>query len=175
MDDSSSGPVSRTILIRGGEGIACPFVASWAREDLPVTRSEWRRIAESRVRDAAALLQARRWSAAYYLAGYAVEYGLKACVVAYLKNHIDMLFRDRRLSEKCWTHDFEELFRLADLTARWNAAIATNPALKKNRDVVKNWRETARYLRTTRAEAEDLDRAITDPADGVLPWIRNHW
>jgi hypothetical protein len=39
-------------------------------------------MAGERVRDAAALLKARRWSAAYYLAGYAAECGLKACVVS---------------------------------------------------------------------------------------------
>ena len=136
---------------------------------------EWRRMAESRVRDAAALLKARRYSAAYYLAGYAVECGLKACAVAYVKKNLEVIFRDRKFSEKCWTHDFEELLRLADLTARWVAEIAANPALKRNWQVVKNWKETARYERKTRLEAERLYQAITDPAHGVLPWIRNHW
>src|SRR5690349_18450268 len=76
-----------------------------------VTRAEWQRMAGERVRDAAALLKVRRWSAAYYLAGYAVECGLKACVVVYVKRNIDVIFRERRFSEKCWTHDFDELLR----------------------------------------------------------------
>ena len=46
-----------------------------------MTRPEWQRMAGERVRDASALLKVRRWSAAYYLAGYAVECGLKACIV----------------------------------------------------------------------------------------------
>src|SRR5438034_3672228 len=95
-----------------------------------VTRSEWRRTAESRVRDAAALLKARRWSAAYYLAGYAVECGLKACVVAYIKKNLDVIFRDRRFSEKCWTHDYDELFKLAELKAQWDADMAANVDLR---------------------------------------------
>jgi HEPN domain-containing protein len=57
---------------------------------------EWRRTAESRVRDAATLLKARRWSAAYYLAGYAVESGLKACVVAYVKKNLEVIFETPR-------------------------------------------------------------------------------
>jgi hypothetical protein len=61
------------------------------------------------VRDAAALLKAKRYSAAYYLAGYAVECALKACVVAYLKKNLAVIFRDRRFSEKCWTHDFKRV------------------------------------------------------------------
>jgi HEPN domain-containing protein len=140
-----------------------------------VTRAEWRRTAEARVRDAAALVKARRWSAAYYLAGYAVEGGLKACVVAYLKRNIGVIFRDRRFSEKCWTHDFDELFKLAGLKAEWDADIDTNRDLRKNWLIVENWKETARYQRKSRSDAEGLLQAITDPANGVLPWIKNHW
>ena len=127
------------------------------------------------MRDAGALLKARRWSAAYYLAGYAVECGLKACVVAYVKKNLGVIFRDRKFSEKCWTHDFKELFRLAGLKARWDADIAANPALRRNWQLVENWNEAARYQRKKRPEAEELYQAIIDPADGVLPWIRNHW
>ena len=140
-----------------------------------VTRLEWRRTAESRLRDAALLLKGRRWSAAYYLAGYAIECALKACIVARVKKHVEVIFQDRRFSEKCWTHDFEELFRLAELEAQWNVGRAANVDLKQNWEVVKNWREMARYQRKSRLEAEELYQAITDPANGVLPWIRNHW
>jgi HEPN domain-containing protein len=41
---------------------------------------ELRQLAEERLLDAAALLAARRWAGAYYLAGHAVECGLKACI-----------------------------------------------------------------------------------------------
>jgi hypothetical protein len=140
-----------------------------------VTRLEWRRTAESRLRDADALLKARRWSAAYYLAGYAVECGLKACVVARLRKDLAVVFRDRRFSDKCWTHDYNELLVLADLKARCDADTAVNEGLRDNWKVVKIWRETARYERTSRGEAEKLYQAITDPVNGVLPWIRNHW
>jgi HEPN domain-containing protein len=140
-----------------------------------VTRAEWQRMAGERVRDAAALLKFRRWSAAYYLAGYAVECGLKACIVVYVKKHIEVIFRERRFSERCWTHDFDELLKAAQLIARRDADIAADPALQGNWLVVKNWSETARYERKTRVEAEDLYQAVTDPASGVLPWIRNHW
>ena len=42
-------------------------------------RSDLQVLAEARVVDAEALLEAGRWAAAYYLLGYAVECGLKAC------------------------------------------------------------------------------------------------
>jgi hypothetical protein len=41
--------------------------------------------------------------------------------------------------------------------------------------VVKDWSEQARYERKNRAEAQALYNAITDPAHGVLPWIKSHW
>jgi HEPN domain-containing protein len=132
-------------------------------------------MAESRLRDAAALLSARRWSAAYYLAGYAVECGLKACVVARVRKNVAVIFQDRRFSEKCWTHDYNELLVLADLKVRSDADAAANKDLHDNWELVKNWKETARYQRKSRGDAEKLYQAITDPANGVLPWIRNHW
>jgi HEPN domain-containing protein len=43
-----------------------------------VNRQEARQLADEWVVDAKLLLDAGRWHAAYYLAGYAVECGLKA-------------------------------------------------------------------------------------------------
>jgi HEPN domain-containing protein len=140
-----------------------------------VTRAEWQRIAEERVRDSAALLSTKRWSAAYYLTGYAVECGLKACVVAYVKRNADVVFREKKYSEKCWTHDLEELVKLAGLNAQRDADASSNSALLLNWQIVKDWSEIVRYQRKTKLEAETLYQAVTDTANGVLPWIRNHW
>ncbi|MSU78452.1 MAG: HEPN domain-containing protein [Gemmataceae bacterium] len=45
-----------------------------------VNRTQLQQLAQERVRDADSLLKAGQWSGAYYLAGYAVECGLKACI-----------------------------------------------------------------------------------------------
>lgn len=45
-----------------------------------MNRTYLQALAKERVKDAKSLLGRKRWSAAYYLAGYAVEVGLKACV-----------------------------------------------------------------------------------------------
>jgi HEPN domain-containing protein len=140
-----------------------------------VRRKEWQRITDERMRDAAALLSTRRWSAAYYLAGYAVECGLKACVVVYVKRNADVVFREKKYSEKCWTHDIEELVKLAGLNAQRDADASSNPALLLNWQIVKDWSEIVRYQRKTKLEAEKLYQAVTDTANGVLPWIRIHW
>ncbi len=47
---------------------------------IDVNKTDFERLTEERVNDARALLAAGRWPAAYYLAGYAVECALKACI-----------------------------------------------------------------------------------------------
>jgi hypothetical protein len=42
-----------------------------------MTRADWQQIAEERLLATQALLAAHNWPSAYYLAGYAVECGLK--------------------------------------------------------------------------------------------------
>ncbi len=45
-----------------------------------MNRIDLQQLARARLREAEALLNAGEWSGAYYLAGYAVECGLKACI-----------------------------------------------------------------------------------------------
>jgi HEPN domain-containing protein len=45
-----------------------------------MNRTEFQSLAEVRIREAKALLDAGLWDGAYYLAGYAVECALKACI-----------------------------------------------------------------------------------------------
>ncbi len=71
-----------------------------------MNRAELQRLANERIQDARALLAARRWSAAYYLAGYAVECALKACIAKLMKAED---FPDKSFAEKCWTHDLDRL------------------------------------------------------------------
>lgn len=141
----------------------------------PMTRAEWSRTALERLGDARILLDGKRWSAAYYLAGYAVECGLKACVVLYVKTHADVVFSQRKFSERCWTHDIEELVTLAGLRSERDATAQANKSLGLNWQIVKDWSEIDRYRRKTKLEAGELYKAVAHAADGVLPWIRNHW
>jgi hypothetical protein len=139
-----------------------------------VNRAELRQLAEDRVLDSAALLAAGRWSAAYYLAGYAVECGLKSCVLAYIEK-TGIIFDDKKYGERCWTHDLETLVGLADLAAVRGAAVAANAIARQAWTVVDEWSEQSRYEQKTQLEAQELFDAVTDPTDGVLTWIRGHW
>lgn len=140
-----------------------------------MTRADWQRIAEERAKDAQALLTVSQWSGAYYLAGYAVECGLKSCVLCRLSAAPELIFLDKRFSEKCWTHDLEDLTELADLVSILSSAVAASPALDTNWRTVALWSELDRYRIKTEIEARKMVVAVTDSTNGVLTWIKGHW
>jgi HEPN domain-containing protein len=139
-----------------------------------MNRAEARHFAEARVVDAKILLDASRWHAAYYLIGYAVECGLKACVLSYVES-TGIIFQDKRFAEKCFTHDIEMLAKVANLEIARGLDMAANPALGVNWRLVMNWNVDARYQDKSEAEARRLYEAVTHNANGVLAWIRARW
>jgi hypothetical protein len=140
-----------------------------------LTRAEFQRLANDWIADAKALLAARRWGAAYYVAGYAVECGLKSCILVRLAGKVEIIFEDRRYLEKCWTHDLNQLLELAGLEAALDVDTAADRELADNWDTAKDWTEESRYSRKSRLEAQRLYEAITDRKHGVLPWIKARW
>jgi HEPN domain-containing protein len=149
------------------------FRVAW-RTEQAVNRADLHVLADERVREARALLDAGLWSGAYYLVGYAVECGLKACVL----NHVEetgIIFLDRRFSEKCWTHNLEELVKLAGLEPEFGLDRSRNPNLEVHWFVVRDWNEGARYQGWPESKARQLFEAVTHTTDGVLPWIRARW
>jgi HEPN domain-containing protein len=139
------------------------------------TRVEWRQLAEDRVLDAQALFAAGRWSGAFYLIGYAVECGLKACVLARVGADPEVVYEDRKFSNDAWTHDIERLVVIADIKAVRDADASANVALDANWQWVKDWSEEARYAQKGQPEAQRLINAVTDLNNGVMQWIRLRW
>ena len=119
------------------------------------------------------LLSAGKWDGAYYLAGYAVELALKACVIKTLM--ATDAFPESAFSKNCYTHDIEKLVRLAKLEGPRKLATDGDPVLKSYWAYVPNWSEEKRYYRISQTEAEELYRAIADSSHGVLPWIKTQW
>jgi HEPN domain-containing protein len=139
-----------------------------------VNRAELQKLANDRVADAKALLAAKRWAGAYYLAGYAVECGLKACVLAHVER-TGVIFEDKKYAEKCWTHDLKDLLRLSGVQADFNVDAAADADLLENWGLVKDWTESSRYARTPKGRAELFYEAVTDQKHGVLTWIKVRW
>jgi hypothetical protein len=132
-----------------------------------VTRKDLQRLADLRIEEALILLNARKYAGGYYLAGYSVECGLKACIAKKIRRHT---YPDKDLAQQCYTHKLEGLIDIAGL----RTDLRNNGPIVKWA-VVKDWRELARYELKTRAEALALYEAITDPTDGMLLWIKSHW
>ncbi len=137
-----------------------------------VNRTDLQNLANERIAEAKILLDAGKWSGSYYLAGYAVECGLKACIANLLKSEV---FPEKDFSDKCYIHDLEKLVMLAGLKTERDADAAANANLDVNWGTVRAWRETSRYEPKTQADAQVLYDAITQDPDGVLQWIRLHW
>lgn len=139
-----------------------------------MNRTEFQSLADVRIDEAGVLLAAGRWAGAYYLAGYAVECALKACILARVER-TGVLFEDKKFSEKCWTHNFEVLLEAAELEATRNTEAAANQKFDTHWRFAWRWKEDARYRFISQIDAESLFAAVTDPNDGVLRWIRQHW
>ena len=139
-----------------------------------MNRGEWRNLAAERVLDAQALLNAGRWACAYYVAGYAAECGLKACVLARVEKS-GVIFDDPKFAEQVRIHKLDRLMKVADLEPRFFTAIAANPVLAGFWGVVSAWTEESRYQSKTKTDAQQLYEAITHNPDGILQWIQQHW
>jgi hypothetical protein len=130
------------------------------------------KLAEGKLLDARLLLQNGRSSSAYYIAGYAVEIGLKAIIAGEFRN--DTL-PDKTFANSVYTHKLEELVRLAGLASELNARKRGSPEFDSNWAVVANWSEQARYDATDAITATAMLHAVGDDQTGVLPWLKTYW
>jgi HEPN domain-containing protein len=119
------------------------------------------------------LLESRRYAASYYLAGYAVECGLKACIARQIRQY--EFPRSARFSRDVFTHDLKELVKHAGLGDLLVERVTDSEQFGRNWETVAKWSEESRYKSTSREDAEALLGAITEEADGVLAWIRQRW
>lgn len=137
-----------------------------------MNRVDFQKLAKLRVREAKLLLDNKFYEGAFYLAGYAVECALKACIAKQTKRFefppID--------SKKFYTHKLGVLVDLAGLQSALEAEMTSVRAFRDNWAVVKDWKEDARYeAKISKTQAEDLYVAITADPNGVLSWLKKYW
>lgn len=149
-----------------------PRPSATTEDSSSLNRARLQRLADERALDAGSLLAAGRWSGAYYLAGYAVECALKACIARRVNQHD---FPDKKLAQDCCTHHVEKLVDVAGLKSLRDADTATRPILALHWIRVKDWNEEARYDIRDEKRARELFGAVIDVRDGALPWIKGHW
>lgn len=134
--------------------------------------ADLRELSRTRLRETRALLAAQEWSGAYYLAGYAVECGLKACIAAQFSRHH---MPDLKVVKESYTHDLDALVKQAQLDGQLRAAERTDSIFALNWAVTKDWNETSRYRIWSQGEAEDIYKAITQRGHGVFRWVKQYW
>jgi HEPN domain-containing protein len=138
-----------------------------------MNRFDLQQMAEERVADAAALLDAQRYQAAYYLCGYAIECALKACIARKTR---EFDFPDRKLANDSHVHDLIKLLRVAGIHGILQEEEGRNRRFAKNWAIVKDWSEASRYnAAITEDAAHLLFVAVTDLANGVLTWMKSQW
>ena len=135
-------------------------------------REGFRRLAEERITEAQALLDAGLASGAYYLAGYSIECALKASICR--------LFGAQELPDKAtvdrsYSHDLSQLIKVAGLEGELRQQEAADPDFQINWTIAKDWTVASRYDFWSDGQAAELLEAVADPEHGVQTWLRLHW
>jgi hypothetical protein len=133
---------------------------------------DFRTIANRRIKEARILQSSAEYSGAYYLAGYAIECALKACILSKMRKYH---MPDKKIVVDSHTHDLAQLVNLAGLSADRSQHAASDPVFGRNWAVVKDWNESSRYESWSRQDADDMIRAVNQRTSGVLTWTKKHW
>jgi HEPN domain-containing protein len=137
-----------------------------------VNRVELQQLAETRLAEAQVLLDASRWSGAYYLVGYAVECGLKACIAKGTRQD-DFPGKDRVLAS--YSHNLAQLIGVAGILEELRTESTNDATFSGYWGVVSQWNEESRYKHSPEPDATELVRAVSDPDHGVMRWLRTRW
>jgi len=136
-----------------------------------VDRRDLQELSKVRLKEARALMGLGLYDGAYYLAGYAVECALKACIAKDTRRH---QFPDKKRVDLSHSHDLLQLIRVAGLEDEHRERVRSDPDFETNWEVARRWSEQSRYRRHSHESAQALLVAISDRRHGVITWIRLH-
>lgn len=144
---------------------------------LLLNRFTLRDLANERLLDAKSLFEIGRYSSSYYLTGYVVELGLKACIAKDVKQYD---FPDRDRTSKSWIHKLTDLAILARLLE--SSEYRGDAVLRGYWAEVCKWSPEYRYNPEYLIDSTEVQRkaaiildAVNDSEHGVLRWLRIHW
>lgn len=137
-----------------------------------MNKDDFKDLAQIRLREANALLKNGRYEGAYYLCGYAIECGLKACIAKKTKRYD---FPDKKTVIDSYKHDLSNLVGTAGLELKLDKEIEKNAKFEVNWGIVKDWSVVSRYEKHNEKEARDLFSAVSNKKDGVFQWIKKYW
>jgi hypothetical protein len=132
-----------------------------------------RKLADAKLAEAHALLNAGLWTGAYYAAGLAVECALKSVHASAVKEYD---FPDLKFVNRMYQHKLEELLTLdAALQLALQTDTKNDPKLGANWSTVKDWDNERRYDIVEEQEARGMYDAVTEAGSGVMDWIKGKW
>ena len=137
-----------------------------------LTKDDLKKLAQLRLEDAIYLFQANRSSSAYYLAGYAIELALKACIAELIQPRV---IPDKAFLNAFYTHKFDTLVSTAGLLPSYNMAIKADPLFGTNWAIASKWTEESRYQLWDPMSAGSIINAVADHDHGVFEWVKRHW
>ncbi|MDG6773422.1 HEPN domain-containing protein [Thiomicrorhabdus sp. ZW0627] len=129
-------------------------------------------LAQARIDDAVVLCNAGKYSSAYYLAGYAIELAIKACISDLFQTGV---IPDKGLVNATYVHDIEKLVNTAGLKPVLQQKLRDDPEFAAYWGIASQWNEQSRYSVTDPVTATHLIVSINDPEHGVLQWLKQHW
>lgn len=138
-----------------------------------MNRSDFQSLSRLRIRESRVLLTNGYYMGSYYLAGYAIECALKACICRQFRRFD---FPDKKLVNTSYTHDLEMLLKNAGIQKEFDAEINRSRPFALNWNVIKDWSEEVRYNKSlSKSKAQDYYSSCTARTNGVLSWLKKRW
>jgi HEPN domain-containing protein len=136
-----------------------------------MNRTDLQKLSSIRSLEAQSLFASGFFSGSYYLAGYAVECALKACI-AKLTAQDD--FPDKDRVTKSYTHNLHTLLVIAKLDKNLEADSINDPNLGLNWITALRWNESKRYEIISRSDAQEMMQSLVGHG-GLVSWIVQYW
>ena len=144
-----------------------------------MVRQEFKHLALVRLKEAESLLNQNHYDGCCYLAGYCLEMALKAVICRRMGKDDFFNILKSETSRAFKIHNLGELIILAGLQKNYEDLRTMFPILESNWYFVKDrirWSEQLRYQTGfTKTDAEAMLRAINDPQNGILKWLKKYW
>lgn len=151
------------------------------------TRIEFQQMAFKKIEEAKALLASNLPDGAFYIAGYALEFSLKAAVCKTLR--MDDFFLEKKAAPSpviketlrgFKIHDYSQLLILAGLYYELESAKSNDRNLFRNWSIIEGmkWSEQCRYdylIKSSNDVSNFIDAIDAKTKGGFLQWIQEHW
>lgn len=138
-----------------------------------MNKTDLEKLVDIRVSESQVLLESENYQGAYYLAGYALECAIKACISKQVRQYD---FPNKELAQKSDQHKLTDLLGVAGLKQKLKQKEQADLDFKLNWAVAKDWTVESRYECVIESsKAYDLFQAVTDENSGVLAWLKTFW